>query len=209
MKKITLFALFFAFSMGANAAPTLTWAPVAGINASGVPSLGMQYSNIGDSILAGSDSGTFGGFRHFWRFSSDSAGTLDSLAFTSTSSLFNSAGISVALTRVDDWSPEALEETSRTEGSVPIPLFGGAVNFVQTTLMSSIDILAGNYALIVRGDATALISSYNFTLAASDSVNNVTSTPLPAAAWLFISAILGVGGLSSRRKTLPVDGLAG
>lgn len=209
MKKITLIALFFVFSVGANAAPTLTWDTPAGANPNGSPSLGMQYSNIGDSILAGSDAGTLGSFAHFWRFSSDSAGELDTLAFTSTSSFANSSGLNVFLTRVDDWNFNPLTEVSRREGSVPLPILG-SLNFVQTILMSSIDILSGAYALVVTGDSNSLISSYNFTLAASDSAYNtasITATPLPAAAWLFISAILGVGGLASRRKTLPVDGV--
>lgn len=208
MKKITLFALFFAFSMGANAAPTLTWAPTAGSTASGHVSFGMHNEVKPNGGLSAGDTVTVGAFSHFWRFSSDAVGMLDSFVVSATAGVGAVTGISAFLNRVDNWNFNPLDELTRTETPVnnPFPFGPSAGTLVQNTLFSSTDISSGDYVLVIQANASSLVSSYNFDLDAS--ANSVTATPLPAAAWLFISAILGVGGLASRRKTLPVDGLA-
>ncbi|MCF6203175.1 MAG: VPLPA-CTERM sorting domain-containing protein [Methylococcaceae bacterium] len=212
MKKITLCALFFVFSVSANAAPTLTWSSATpGLRADAVESFGMHHEVNPNGDLSAGDTVTLGAFNHFWSFSSDGAGMLDSFVVSATAGVGAVTGITAFLTRRDDWNFNPLDEISRTETSVSNPFFPigpSSGTLVENTLFSNTDISLGDYVLVISANASALISSYNFTLGSSDSAGTVAATPLPAAAWLFISAILGVGGLASRRKTLPVDGLA-
>ena len=57
---------------------------------------------------------------------------------------------------------------------------------------------AGNYVLRVTGDILATQASYSGNL----SIKAPTATPIPAAVWLFGSALIGLMGVSGRKKTL-------
>jgi len=59
-----------------------------------------------------------------------------------------------------------------------------------------------------NGDHTLKLNFASVDNASGQYDVKINATPIPAAVWLFGSALLGVGGLSSRRKSLPAETLA-
>jgi hypothetical protein len=72
---------------------------------------------------------------------------------------------------------------------------------VATGIINSFSglLLAGNNTLRIKGGVIGQVDNLDV---------RITPTPIPAAAWLFGSALLGIGGLASRRKSLNTDALA-
>lgn len=202
MKKITLFVLFFVVSLSANAAPTLTWD-------SYTTSTFANASGSGSSSLTGDDILTVGAFSHDWNFSSDEDASAAVGAF-SFSPVFFLTDVVVSL------NGTVLNELTSYTTSVSnpfAPIGPSTISGIVTYWYDAFSLVAGqqntlNVAGIVSNTAIFGIGAAGYSFGIDASANSVTATPLPAAAWLFISAILGVGGLASRRKSLPVDGLA-
>jgi hypothetical protein len=202
MKKTTLFVLFFVVSLSANAAPTLTWD-------SYTTSTFANASGSGSSSLTGDDILTLGAFSHDWNFSSDEDANATVGAF-SFSPVFFLTDVVVSL------NGTVLNELTSYTTSISspfAPIIGpSTISGVVTYWYDAFSLVAGqqntlNVAGIVSDTAFFGLGAAGYSFGIDASANSVTATPLPAAAWLFISAILGVGGLASRRKTLPVEGL--
>ena len=85
-------------------------------------------------------------------------------------------------------------------------IFGGLVGF--WSIDKGIDSKSVEHSLVFAASSVLPGSSYGFTLFEDvASSSKVTSTPLPAAIWLFGSALLGIGALSTRRKSLTAKSL--
>ena len=72
-------------------------------------------------------------------------------------------------------------------------------------LNTVIDVTAGTWYVMVSGATKPYEHGIN---SASSYEVRINQTPIPAAVWLFGSAILGIGGLASRRKSLTDESIA-
>ena len=182
MKKITLVSIFSVlvmFAFNASAAATLSWVS-QNINS---PLLNPQTATVVDPLhLTGSvsfNATTTTDYTDTWVFNVVGGPVANS---TSTVLEFFDADMTIKSILLDGMN---------LTQNVNFPLSLWSIN-----------------APLTNGDHTLKL---NF-----DSVDNafgqynvkINATPIPAAVWLFGSALLGVGGLSSRRKSLPAETLA-
>ena len=98
--------------------------------------------------------------------------------------------VTVGTTSVLNISPFTVNLYAES-GGVPFgPSLGGGTNFNLPSLPS------GMYDLVITGAASGVLGGeYVGTVAASP-------VPLPAAAWLLLSGLVGVGAMARRRRTV-------
>ena len=197
MKKITsinLFSILVVFSLNVSAAATLVWDSIDGTSVSSATKFvtGSNYMALNN----GSNSPTINGtaiffsrvladndpgtyaFTHDWNFTVDPAAIVTSVSITFLDALYNTAEVLLDGTALTSVVSGYQRQWSFDQ------LLKGSPN-VHTLTMRAQGVQAGGI--------------YNV---------HLTTTPIPAAVWLFGSALLGVGGLASRRKSLPAEELA-
>jgi hypothetical protein len=93
--------------------------------------------------------------------------------------------------------------------SITVALYQGSTLIVQgladaaTSIFSPITIGAGSYSLRVTGIGAAAGGVYTTAVGV-----RVAPVPLPAAAWLLLSGLVGIGTLAKRRGSSPLRAVA-
>jgi len=222
MKFIKFFSLIslLSIAINGNASGTLSWSDTSGSN-----------SSFTDTSGVGADTQTFippsvvqpaelivG--RHSF-FDSTAGSTLFSDAWAFTSGVTQKLKFEIQTFDFDDFNlPMSVLLTVNSNASwdgsswacgtgtcSSLASFTTADNTTTTDLILS-ELVSGvssgqTWYLMVGGEtATNPINQSNTYEV------RISETPIPAAVWLFGSALLGVGGLSSRRKSLPAETLA-
>jgi len=175
MKKILLGLFFAMFAFQVNAA-ILTLDNTVVPEAPGVLSISPFENNL-ESVAANGFTQAEVSFQHVWGIISD----VDTIVTFTVDGLFNTdSDASRPVTGISLWNPTSafipvIEDTTASAGnkfSFSYLLTAGAQNF-----------------LVVDGFGS---SSYQLTASA---------VPLPAAVWLFGSALMGLFGVSRRKST--------
>jgi hypothetical protein len=125
-----------------------------------------------------------GGFTADWFFDLSgvgAGGTLESLAINFGEGLTSISGLTMTLY---NWS-------GATQGTAV--LGGSGTSFTLPGLP------VGDYELVVTGTGGVSGGEY---------AGGVRAVPLPAAAWLLVSGLVGVGAMARRRKVEKLDGAA-
>ena len=180
MKKnfLALLLTLFLFPMVSNAAIVT----IANDSFSGTGFIGSASATAPDSV-SNSHSGINGNFDDFWTVSL--VPSSESFSIVSSIPKFASFNVEYRLDNASPWIAYTLDSSS--------------VNV--ETVTASIQDLAG-FQLHIFGNANnpaGLSGTYQLTVNDIDSVSNV---PVPAAVWLFGSALMGLVGVSRRKSSI-------
>jgi hypothetical protein len=135
-----------------------------------------DFATFSDSFTAG------GSFADDWFFQLSGTGAggvvVNEAVTVSTTALVNISGLSLSLWTESAGSPVALQASGGTDFNLP-------------------SLAPGLYELIITGTVTGTEGGAYAGVVASPS-----AVPLPAAAWLLLSGLVGVGAMARRRRTV-------
>ena len=192
MKKITLVSLFgvlLVFTFSVNASATLSWGDTPdGVFAS---STGSGTSTLDGSNIILTNTNNFSNDWEFFVHSAPEPGAWVS---------------SLSITLLDDVFFDATEVFLNNVSMG----FGTPIKYEDTdvTILRVFDfteyLFEGSNILTMAANSVTAGASYTVSLTTDV---KLTANPIPASVWLFGSAMLGIGGLASRRKSLPAESL--
>ena len=191
MKKITLAGLFgvlLVFTLNVNASSTLSWESTPSIYSfgSGTDTI-YGFNGVYQTVKADLDVDTYA-FSHDWEFSV--AADPGPGAWV--------AGL--AITLYDDYFFDTAQIFLDGESMG----FGTFDQDTHIRVFEFSEYLDGTHVLSMAAQGVKAFATYGIALTTDV---KLTPNPIPASIWLFGSAILGIGGLASRRKSLPAESL--
>ena len=134
----------------------------------------------------------------------DGSSFQDHLSFTLTGPVdLDGTGFAIDIMpgfNVEDLSFELFGPGLTSLGSFSVPNGDGNVFFVPVSFLS---LATGAYTLLVSGIIPQAFEGGVYLLQADLSQSSVAPVPLPAAMWLFISALVGMFSLTQLRKRTP------